>query len=71
MWVQLAIFIVSVVISAATRPKQAAPKAAGLQDFEFPQSTEGTAQIFVFGDVWLDDWCVVGVGNYRTEAVRR
>lgn len=71
MLVQLAIFIVSAVINYAIRPKATAPKAAALSDFDFPQSTEGTAQIFVFGDVWLDDWCVVGVGNYRTEPVRR
>ncbi|GEQ78177.1 hypothetical protein CTTA_5182 [Comamonas testosteroni] len=71
MWVQLAIFVASVIISYATRPKAATPKPAAFEDFDFPQSTEGTAQVFVFGDVWIEDWMVVGVGNYRTSPIRR
>lgn len=71
MWVQLAIFVASVIISAALRPKAATPKPAAFEDFDFPQSTEGTAQVFVFGDVWIEDWMVVGVGNYRTSPIRR
>lgn len=71
MGVQLAIFLVSALISYAARPKTKPPRPAALGDFDFPQSTEGTAQMFVFGDVWIEDWCVVGVGNYRTEDVRR
>ena len=71
MWVQLAIFVASVVISYATRPKAAVPKPAAIEDFDFPQSTEGTAQVFIFGDVWIEDWMVVGVGNYRTSPIRR
>ena len=71
MWIQLAILVVSMLVSYATRPKQAAPKAAAFEDFDFPQSAEGTPQIWVFGDVWLDDWMVLGVGNYHTKAIRR
>lgn len=71
MWVQLAIFVVSLVISHATRSKAAAQRPAAFEDFEFPQADEGTPQAFVFGDVWIEDWTVVGVGNYRTEPIRR
>ena len=71
MWVQLAIFVASVVISYATRPKAAVPKPAAFEECDFPQSTEGTAQVFIFGDVWIEDWMVVGVGNYRTSPIRR
>jgi hypothetical protein len=71
MWVQLAIWVAAMVVSYAMTPKPATPKAATLDDFEFPQGTEGTAQMFVFGDVWIDGWQVVGVGNFRTSPIRR
>ena len=71
MWVQLAIFVVSLIVSYATRPKPQTPRAAAFEDFEFPQADEGTPQVFVFGDVWIEDWMVVGVGNFRTEPIRR
>ena len=68
---QLLIFAFSVLISAVSRPKAATPKPAAFEDFDFPQSTEGTAQVFIFGDVWIEDWMVVGMGNYRTSPIRR
>lgn len=71
MWPQIAILIVSAVISYATRRKTAAPKASTLDDFNFPQGTEGTAQIEVFGTCWVDDWMVLGVGNFRTSPIRK
>lgn len=71
MWLQLAIYVVAAVISYASRPKPPANRPAALEDFEFPQSTEGTPQMFVFGDVWVEDWMVVGVGNFRTTPIRR
>ena len=46
-----------------------ATKPAALEDFDFPQSAEGTPQIVVFGDVWIEDWTVAWYGNYRTEAI--
>lgn len=70
MW-QLVIFVVSMIVSYATRPKTKAAKPAAFEDFDFPQAEEGTAQVFVFGDVWIEDWMVVGVGNYRTSPIRR
>lgn len=71
MWVQIALFVVSAVINYAMRPKTKAPKPAAFEDFEFPQAEEGTPQSVIFGDVWTEDWTVVGVGNYRTEPIRR
>lgn len=71
MWLQIALFVISAVVSYATRPKPAVPRAAALEDFGFPQSAEGTAQMVVFGDVWIEDWCVLGVGNYRTSPIQR
>lgn len=69
MWVQIAILVVALVLSVALAPKPTVPKPAAFTDFEFPQSTEGTAQCVVFGDVWVQDWMVLGVGNYRTTPI--
>ncbi len=71
MGVQLAVFVVSAIIAHATRPKPKAAKPAALGDFEFPQGTEGTPQIEIFGTCWVSDWMVLGVGNFRTAAVRK
>ena len=72
MWmIQIAVLIVSAVISYATRPKQTTPKASALEDFKFPQGTEGTAQIEVFGTCWVDNWMVLGAGNFRTSPIRK
>jgi hypothetical protein len=45
------------------------PKPALFTDFTLPQSAEGTQQIIVFGDVWLDDWMVLWYGNYRHDPI--
>ena len=71
MWPQLALLVFSYVISAAMRPKQQQAKAASLDDIDFPQGTEGTAQVEVFGTVWVNEWMVLGVGNFRTQPVRK
>lgn len=69
MWIQIALLVVSLVVSIALRPKPVVPKPAAFEDFDFPQSTEGTAQAVIFGDVWLEGWMVLGVGNYRTTPI--
>lgn len=70
MWpLQIVLIVASFVLAAALRPKAAVPKPAAFEDFDFPQSTEGTPQAVVFGDVWLEGWMVLGVGNYRTTPI--
>ncbi|RKG29969.1 hypothetical protein D7V21_16720, partial [Acinetobacter guerrae] len=69
MWVQIALFIASLVISYALQPKPQRQKPAAFEDFDFPTVDDGTPQIVVFGDVWLTDWTVIGVGNYRNETI--
>ena len=49
-------------MSKSSSTKQAP---ASFEDFDFPQFDEGTPIAYVFGDVWLDDWMVLGLGNYR------
>ena len=71
MWPQLAILIFSAIISSAFRPKASTPKPAAIEDFNFPQGTEGTSQIEVFGTCWVGDWMVLGAGNFRTSPIRK
>lgn len=69
--VYLGLMLASYFIASALAPKPADAKPAALADFDFPQSTEGTAQAVVFGDVWIEGWMVLGVGNYRTTPIRK
>lgn len=71
MWFQVFVLIASLIISYATRPKPKTPKPAALSEFEFPQIDEGTPQSVVFGDVWVKDWFVLGVGNFRSTAIKK
>lgn len=71
MWIQIALLVVSYIISAATKSRTSTPKRAAFSDFDFPQADEGTPQAVVFGDVWTESWMVLGVGNYRTTAIRK
>lgn len=70
MWVQLAIMVVSAIVSVALAPKPPKPKPASFTDFDFPAADEGTPQAVAFGDVWSTGWTVLGVGNYRTSRIR-
>lgn len=70
MWVQLAWMLISYVVSVATAPKPKNAKPASLSDFDFPQIEEGTPEQWIFGDCWIEDWMVVGVGNFRTQAIK-
>lgn len=69
MWIQIALFVASLVISYALQPKPQQPKAATANDFDLPKTDDGTPKVVVFGDVWLTSWCVIGSGNYRNEAI--
>ncbi len=69
MWIQVALFVASLLISSLLQPKPKKQKPAAFEDFDFPTAEDGTPQIVVFGDVWLTDWTVIGVGNYRNETI--
>ena len=63
--------IVSTVITMALAPKPKNADPASMDSFDFPQAEEGTAQAVVFGDCWSRDWVVIGMGNYRTDAITK
>ncbi len=62
--------IASFLITYALTPKQQPPTPTAFEDIDFPQVEEGTPQCVIFGDVWIPDWQVLAVGNYRTEPIR-
>lgn len=66
----IGMLVVSALLTAMAQPKTKVPKPAALEEFDFPQFEEGTAQIIVFGDVWLPDWMVIWYGNYRTKDIK-
>lgn len=70
MWLQLAVLLVSLALAPALAPRPPKPKAAALADFDFPQTKEGTPQVVVFGDCWIDGWTVLGIGNFRRKRIK-
>ena len=61
----------SLVLSIILAPTPVVPKPAAFEDFDFPQSDEGTPQAVYFGECWSTSWMVLGVGDYRTSAIRK
>ena len=66
----IALLVASYVIQVVITPKPEVPKAAALDEFDFPQVEEGTPQAVVFGDCWTPDWIVLWYGDLRTSPVR-
>jgi len=69
MWEYLALMVISYLLTQALTPKPKAPQPAALREFDFPQADEGTPMAVVFGQVWLEGWMVLSVGNYSVEAI--
>lgn len=61
----------ALVLSMVMTPKTQIPKPAAFEDFDFPQSDEGTPQAVYFGECWSTSWMVLGVGDYRSVAIRK
>ena len=68
-WEYVIYLVVTLILSYALTPKPKTPEAATLKDFDLPTPEEGTPQIVVFGDVWIDGWTVLNYGNLRTSKV--
>jgi hypothetical protein len=66
----IALLVASFAIQALITPKPEKPKPAGMDEFDFPQTDEGTPQSVFFGDCWTSDWVVLWYGNLRTSAVK-
>lgn len=67
MWVQIAILIVSALISHANRPKPEKPKPGTV---ETPVVKAGWEYRKVYGTVWIDDPQVIGFKRMGTDRIR-
>lgn len=63
--ISLVLLVASYLITSLTMKQQNA-KPAILEDWDFPQSDEGTTQCVVFGDVWLKGPFILWYGDYET-----
>jgi len=73
MWnllIAVALLVVSYIIQSLAAPRVQDAKPSTLDDFDFPQIEEGTPQAVCFGECWIDDWMVLGVGNFKTRAIK-
>ena len=68
---QLAIYVVTSLISAALAPKPPKPKPAALQDFDVPTVEEGIPVPVVFGTVTLKVTNVLWYGDLRSKAIKK
>ena len=50
--------------------KRPAVKPTALEDWDFPQSDDGTPQTVFFGDCWTESPQVLWYGNYRTIKIK-
>ena len=70
MWVQLALLVLSAVVTAMLTPKPPAPKKATLADFQVPTAEQDRAIPVVFGRVWVTGPNVVWYGDLSTVAIK-
>lgn len=68
--IQIAIMIVSAVLSYALTPKPKPPKPASLDDFDLPTAEEGREIPVVFGEVWVKGPNVIWYGDLSSRAIR-
>ena len=61
--------VVSYVIQSLLVKRQKV-RPASLEDWEFPQSEDGTPQAVFFGDCWATGPMVIWYGNYRTKKIK-
>lgn len=68
-WVQLAILVVSTILSMVLAPKPKSPKPVALSDFDVPTAEEGRPMPVVFGSVTVKGSNVVWYGDLGTKAI--
>ncbi len=67
----IVLLVANIILAAAMAPAPMNAKAEALNEIDFPQVEDGTPQAVIFGDCWSGDWCVLAVGNYRTQEIRK
>jgi len=70
-WVQIALFVVSLAVSYYLQPTPDSPKAASLADFSAPTADETRPIPVLFGTRWIKGPNVVWFGDLRTRAIKK
>lgn len=70
-WVQFIYFVVTLVLSIALSPKPQKPRAAALDDFEFPTAEEGRPIPVIFGEMEVTGANVLWYGDLDVRAIRK
>lgn len=63
MWLNLALLVVSALVTYALTPKPPGPKPASIEDVDAPTAEDGRPIPVVFGTVWLGGPNVVWYGD--------
>jgi hypothetical protein len=69
-WVQIILFIVSIAVSLANRPKSQNAKPPALTDFSVPTAEEGREIQVLHGECWVDDPNVLSFGNLYAAPIK-
>lgn len=69
-WVQIAIMVVSAILSYALAPKAPQPPKPTLEDFDFPTAEEGRPVPVVFGEVWITGPNILWYGDLDTTPIK-
>ena len=69
-WVQLILFVVSIIISYALAPKPVAPRPAALEDFNAPTAEEVRPIPVIFGTVWIRGPNCLWYGDLRSTPIK-
>ncbi len=67
---QLAIMVVSALLSYALAPKPPKPKPAALSEFDIPQAKEGQSYSWLFGENYIPDATVGYWGNLTSKPIK-
>lgn len=70
-WPQIALLVISMAISYATRPKPQGAKPAGLGDFNVPTAEDGRVLGVLFGTRDIDGPNVVWFGDLKVVPIKK
>jgi hypothetical protein len=71
LWVQVAIMVVSALISYALRPRPPSPRPAALGEFNVPTAEEGRPVPVIFGTVWVTGPNVLWYGDLNSTPIKK